>query len=248
MKVGFVIYSDMTEIEFICVQECLSKVKQLDFPNPPECHVIGLTPEVVGWNGTIIKPHHLYSSVAIGAFDLLVLSGGLTSRTVRYDKAFMGWLADWDRTKPIASVCSGALILAEGGFLDGKRATTHTLAKPQLAQYPKVTILDQRVVDEGTVLTCGGLMAGFDLGLHLVERFWGAEARRIIAQQDEYRDIEKHPDAARLTRELDLWHGGGHRRANLRPADWVAPPPDDGIERSTVDYVQAVPTQTRGGH
>jgi transcriptional regulator GlxA family with amidase domain len=241
MKAGFIVYSDMTEIEFVCVHECLSKVFQLDFPDPPECHVIGLTPEIVGWNGILIRPHHLYKDVAADDFDLMVVSGGLTSRTVRYDRNFMAWLGRRDRAKPIASICSGALILAEGGFLDGKRATTHTLAKPQLAAYPKVTIVHERVVDEGTAITSGGLMAGFDLGLHLVERFWGAEARRIIAQQDEYRDVEKHPEAAKLVRELDVWHKGGHRRANLRPAHWVAPPPDDGIERNTVDYAQRRP-------
>jgi cyclohexyl-isocyanide hydratase len=241
MKAGFIVYSDMTEIEFVCVHECLSKVFQLDFPDPPECHLIGLTPEIVGWNGIVIRPHHLYTQVEANAFDLMIVPGGLTSRTVRYDKAFMAWLTARDRTKPIVSICSGALILAEGGFLNGKRATTHTLAKPQLAAYSDITIVDERIVDEGAVVTAGGLMAGFDLGLHLVERFWGAEARRIIAQQDEYRDVAKHPDAEKLMRELDHWHKGGHRRANLRPANWVAPPPDDGIDRSTVSYVQRRP-------
>jgi len=245
MIVGFVVYSDMTEIEFVAVHECLSKVYQLDFPDPPECHLIGLTPEVVGWNGIVIRPHHLYGDVDVDAYDLLVIPGGLTSRTVRYDAGFMAWLTARDRSKPVAAVCSGTLILAEGGFLDGRRATTHTLAKPQLAAYPQITITDDRVVDEGAVITSGGIMAGFDLGLHLVERFWGREARRIIAQQDEYRDIEGHPDAARLRAELDSWHAGGHRRANLRPAHWVAPPPDDGIARDTVDYVQNKPAGAR---
>jgi transcriptional regulator GlxA family with amidase domain len=241
MKAGFIVYSDMTEIEFVCVHECLSKVVQLDFPNPPECHLIGLTPEITGWNGIFIRPHHLYGDVSVNDFDLLVVPGGLTSRTVRYDAPFMAWLTARDRSKPIAAVCSGALILAEGGFLDGRKATTHTLAKPQLRAYPNVTVLDHRIVDDGNVITAGGIMAGFDLGLHLVERFWGPEARRIIAQQDEYRDVEKHPEAGRLKKSLDTWHLGGHRRANLRPANWIAPPPDDGIDRTTVDYVQRKP-------
>jgi hypothetical protein len=73
MKVGFIVYSDMTEIEFVCVHECLSKVKQLGFSNPPENHLIGVTPEVPGWNGIMIRPHHRYPDVDLTEYGLLVV-------------------------------------------------------------------------------------------------------------------------------------------------------------------------------
>ena len=76
----------------------------------------------------------------------------------------------------IASICSGAFVLAAAGLLDGLRATTHWLAAPELARrYPKVAV-DPAVlfVDNGQVLTSAGAAAALDLCLHMVRRDWGA--------------------------------------------------------------------------
>lgn len=85
----------------------------------------------------------------------------------------------------IASICSGAFVLAAAGLLDHKRATTHWLAATQLAQrYPAVQV-DPSVlyVDEGSLLTSAGAAAGLDLCLHMVRRDYGAavaaEAARL---------------------------------------------------------------------
>jgi transcriptional regulator GlxA family with amidase domain len=85
----------------------------------------------------------------------------------------------------VASICSGAFVLAATGLLDGKRATTHWLAAAELARrYPRVEV-DAGVlyVDEGQVLTSAGAAAGLDLCLHLVRRDYGsavaAEAARV---------------------------------------------------------------------
>ena len=147
MRVGFVIYHDTTECEFVSVNECLGKVRQLDLPNPPENHIIGVTPEVVGWNGIVIKPHTVYREADIQSYDLLVIPGGQASRTVRYDEEFMAWFRGWDPERTLAACCSGALILAEAGFLQGKRATTHALAIETLREYDDVEVVSERVVE-----------------------------------------------------------------------------------------------------
>lgn len=87
----------------------------------------------------------------------------------------------------VASICTGAFVLAHAGLLDGRRATTHWAHAEQLAErYPAVTV-DAGVlyVDEGDVLTSAGVAAGIDLCLHLLRRDHGAEvanaaARRIV--------------------------------------------------------------------
>jgi transcriptional regulator GlxA family with amidase domain len=87
----------------------------------------------------------------------------------------------------VASICTGAFVLAHAGLLDGRRATTHWAHAQQLAErYPAVTV-DPEVlyVDGGDVLTSAGVAAGIDLCLHLVRRDHGAEvanaaARRIV--------------------------------------------------------------------
>ena len=223
MRVGFVIYHDTTECEFVSVNECLGKVRQLGLPAPPENHVIGVTPEVVGWNGIVFKPHAVYREVDIDSFDLLVVPGGQASRTVRHDEEFMAWIRGRDREMPVAACCSGALILAEAGFLRGKRATTHALAFETLREYSDIEVVAERVVEDGNVITAGGIMAAFDLGLHLVEKFWGRDARRAVAHQSEYRDIQIHPRTVGLLPELDGWYRGGHSAVHARPADWLGP-------------------------
>lgn len=221
MRVGYIVYNDTTECEFVLVNEVLGKVYQLDFSNPPVNIVVGVTPRVVGWNGVVIEPHATYDEVDPDTLDLLVVPGGQASRTVRYDSAFIKWLRRWDRAKPIASCCSGALILAEAGILKGRRATTHTLAMDQLAEYPDVKIVKERVVDDGGVITAGGIMAAFDLGLYLAEKLWGARARAAIAHQDEYRDLQARDDLSALRAEMDGWYSGGHLPVHRRPADAV---------------------------
>lgn len=81
----------------------------------------------------------------------------------------------------LASICTGAMILSAAGALRGRRATTHAVAKTALAA-EGATVVDERVVDDGDVVTAGGVTSGIDLSLHLVRRLCGdaaAEAGRI---------------------------------------------------------------------
>jgi len=84
----------------------------------------------------------------------------------------------------LASICSGAFVLAAAGVLDGLRATTHWRAAGDLARrYPNIDV-DANVlyVDNGRVLTSAGAAAGFDLCIHLVRRDLGAEAAAAVAR------------------------------------------------------------------
>jgi transcriptional regulator GlxA family with amidase domain len=85
----------------------------------------------------------------------------------------------------VASLCTGAFVLAEAGLLDGRRATTHWMYAGLLAErYPRVTV-DPAVlyVDEGDVLTSAGLAAGLDLCLHLVRLDFGADVANLLARR-----------------------------------------------------------------
>jgi transcriptional regulator GlxA family with amidase domain len=86
----------------------------------------------------------------------------------------------------LASVCTGAMILASAGALKGRRATTHHNAWNDL-EAAGATLVKQRVVDDGDRITAGGITSGIDLGLHLVERFLGVGAANAIAETLEYR-------------------------------------------------------------
>lgn len=85
----------------------------------------------------------------------------------------------------IASICTGAFVLAAAGLLDGRRATTHWLDAPSLsARYPRIEV-DPAVlyVDEGSVLTSAGLAAGIDLCLHLVRQDHGPAVANAVARR-----------------------------------------------------------------
>lgn len=85
----------------------------------------------------------------------------------------------------VTAVCTGVMILEAAGLLDGKQATTHQGAIGDLRESGAEAV-DARVVDEGDVVTAGGVTAGIDLGFWLVERFWGASLAGEIATEMEF--------------------------------------------------------------
>ncbi|HSC93335.1 MAG TPA: DJ-1/PfpI family protein, partial [Burkholderiales bacterium] len=90
------------------------------------------------------------------------------------------------RSVPLkVSVCTGALLLGAAGFLQGRRATTHPSAYKELEPYCGM-VVRERVVDEGDVMTARGVSSALDMGLHLVQRLAGADARDRIAAQMDY--------------------------------------------------------------
>ncbi len=117
--------------------------------------------------------------------DILLIPGGVVDAELR-ESRFIGWVADSAKSvSVVASVCTGAFILAKAGLLNGRSATTHweDLADLQAA-FPAVRVVDnRRWVDEGDVVSSAGIAAGIDMSLHLVARFAGEELARATARQ-----------------------------------------------------------------
>ncbi|MFP5076957.1 GlxA family transcriptional regulator [Rhizobium sp. YIM 134829] len=122
-------------------------------------------------------------------------------------------IAQHDKGATIGSICAGAFVLAETGLVDGRRVTTHWAFSDELAaRYPKLELAAERmVIDDGDILTAGGILAWTDLGLTLVEKLMGvqtmlATARFLLVDpprrdQDVYRSFVPkfdHGDAAIL--------------------------------------------------
>jgi len=85
----------------------------------------------------------------------------------------------------MASVCTGALLLAAAGLTRGRPCTTHHMVKDKLTAAGGI-VTDARVVDDGDLVTCAGVTAGLDLGLHLVRRELGADAADLVTRILEY--------------------------------------------------------------
>jgi transcriptional regulator GlxA family with amidase domain len=89
------------------------------------------------------------------------------------------------QARRVASICTGAFVLAEAGILDGRRATTHWLGARELkARFPKVKVEEDRIfIIDGPVWTSAGMSAGVDLALGMVEKDLGVEVARLVAKK-----------------------------------------------------------------
>jgi transcriptional regulator GlxA family with amidase domain len=117
--------------------------------------------------------------------DTLLVCGGPGTGAAERDEQLIGWLRDAaGRSRRVASVCTGALLLARAGLLDGRRATTHWASCHELAErYPQVTVeRDAIFVRDGRVWTSAGVTAGMDLALALVEEDLGRDVALEVAR------------------------------------------------------------------
>ena len=120
--------------------------------------------------------------------DVLVVPGGFGTRALLDDGETLDWIGERAQAaRQVASVCTGALLLAKCGLLQNRRATTHWGALDLLAGLdPTMTVeRDARVVADG-VITSAGVAAGIDMALTVVERFCGKEVADETARYIEY--------------------------------------------------------------
>ncbi len=127
--------------------------------------------------GYFVKPHR--SLHEITDTDLIIISSiGDIPEAIKHHEETIPWLCEsYGNGSHIASVCTGAFLLAETGLLDGKTATTHWGFAPLFKQrYPHIDIKPERMItDEGDLFCSAGFSAGIDLSLYLVEKYCGRE-------------------------------------------------------------------------
>ena len=137
--------------------------------------------------GLLVQPHYTIENTS--PLDILLVPGGQGTRRERHNQRLLEWISEQDRhTELTTSVCTGAFLLAERGLLDQHRATTHWNSIEWMREnYPNITMLnDQRVVDEGHIITSAGVSAGIDMSLHIVARLHGMETAKWTARRMEY--------------------------------------------------------------
>ena len=173
--------------------------------------------------------------------DVVVVPGGFGTRALLDHEPLLGWLRSvHEGTEFTTSVCTGSLLLAAAGLLDGAPATTHWLARDILAELGAKPVPD-RVVEHGKIITAAGVSSGIDMGLRLIQIKYGDEAAQAVQLGIEY-DPEPPVDAgspekapqpivdlvtanfrqqdAEVTRETQRGRGGGRRGCvcSRRPA------------------------------
>jgi len=184
-RIAFLAFPAMTFLDLVGAYDALRRVPALGIDRAVTHSVIATCSPVRDEEGLAITPHALLGD--LDAFDLLYVPGGQGTRALMRDAAFLDRLRAWGTERPIASVCTGALLLGAAGLLAGRRATTHHRAFDLLRPLCAEVVEDERIVVDGPVTTAAGVTASIDLGLHLVERGWGADARAAVATRMEYR-------------------------------------------------------------
>lgn len=137
--------------------------------------------------GLLVQPNHTIEEHP--PLDILVVPGGYGTEQVVENRRLLGWITRHSESVTLTtSVCTGAFVLAKSGLLDGKRATTHWAALDDLrSAFPAVvTIDDERVIDEGKIITSAGVSAGIDMALYVVERQHGHVVAAETARGMEY--------------------------------------------------------------
>jgi putative intracellular protease/amidase len=119
--------------------------------------------------------------------DVLFIPGGTEGTlSVMGREDTMTWIKDRaSRAKHITSVCTGSMVLAKAGLLKGKKATSHWATRETLADFGAIPV-DQRVVQDGNVLTGAGVSAGLDFAISLVEMLRGRAYAEALVLQGEY--------------------------------------------------------------
>lgn len=183
MKAAFIVFNRMTHLDFIGFYDPVTRLNSMNIIPDFEWRICSNTQRVVDDRGPVglaMIPDSVMEP--LDGYDLLFVPGGVGTRPLQHDSGFIEWLKSASGAKLKVSVCTGALLLGAAGFLRGKRATTHPNALKELEPYCD-TVLTDRIVDEGDVITGSGVATSLDLGLHVVQQLAGPEARARVAKQ-----------------------------------------------------------------
>ena len=183
MKAAFVVFDRMTALDFVGVYDPLTRLRSMGIDPTFEWRICARQPSVTDDRGLRFTPDSVGEPLA--GFDLLIVPGGYGARPLMHDADFLSWLGTATAVPLKASVCTGSLLLGAAGWLHEKPATTHPQSYAELAPFCS-EVRHDRIVDAGDVITAGGVTAGIDLGLYLVERIAGPEAATRVRRQMDY--------------------------------------------------------------
>jgi transcriptional regulator GlxA family with amidase domain len=186
------------------------------------CHVLAATPGLVQTiSGIEVVATHSFHDIEDGLDTLVVAGGVISGKQAGEDPALVEWVRSMaPRVRRLASVCTGTFILAAAGLLNDRRVTTHWMFSEALTtEYPSVQVDASLLFNrDGNIYSSGGITAGIDLAMALVEEDLGREiaiaaARMMVvfprrpggqsqfSSYMKYREVRSRPDIE----ELQMW-------------------------------------------
>jgi cyclohexyl-isocyanide hydratase len=213
-NVGFVIFPDLTQLDFTGPQQVLARLPE------SAMHIVAKSAAAVpSDSGLALVPTHTFETCP--RLDLICVPGGIAG-VVRAmgDRETIDFVQrQASVAKYVTSVCTGAFILGVAGLLKGRRATTHW-AFTELLPLVGATYEKGRVVKDGSVITAGGVTSGIDFALRVVTEIAGESVAQAIQLGLEYDPdppfASGHPDRASATVKTMVSPRYETARANFR--------------------------------
>ena len=187
MRIAIAVFEDVEELDFAGPWEVLTAWRDLSADDVEVLLVGEDTAPVTCAKGLRVLPDVSWSD--LGDVDVLVYPGGRGTRGQVGNETIRARLRDLtERGTLMTSVCTGALVYADAGLLDGRPATTYWRAFEELLPLgqdidPQP---DRRFVDDGEVVTAAGVSAGIDMALHLVGRLDSPDRAREVRRYIQY--------------------------------------------------------------
>jgi transcriptional regulator GlxA family with amidase domain len=174
VNVGIFIYPKVTMLDAYAPHQVFSFVEQF------HAFLFAKTKEpLISDSGAILTPNHGFDDCP--TIDILVVAGAADTLDTLRDRETIDFLRKVGQSATyVTSVCTGALLLAEAGLLQGHRASTHWGWKDCLACYPGVTVVDDRVTIDGNRITGGGITAGLDFAFTVIREVVGVDAAQAL--------------------------------------------------------------------
>jgi len=196
INVGIFIFDNVEVLDFAGPFEVFSRTRltpgvesrRSEDSAPFRVFTIAKTSEpVTATGGLVVVPKYGFAETP--RIDLLVVPGGFGTRLLMGDEDTLDWIRRTaSKARQVSSVCTGALLLAKAGLLEGRRATTHWASLDLLDSLGAGVTVERssRVVDDG-VITSAGVASGIDMSFYVVETVFGRAVADETAKYIEYR-------------------------------------------------------------
>lgn len=186
--IGILLFADVEELDAVGPWEVLS---HWTLGHSEDGYVVSCLSAAGGLvrcaKGLTLQAHHSYADAP--PLAVLVYPGGQGTRRHLNDDAQLDWVRRQRADVALmTSVCTGSLVYAAAGLLSRRPATTHWASLELLSELdPTIEVRpDERFVDDGDIVTSGGVSAGIDMALHLVDRLAGTERARAVRRGIQY--------------------------------------------------------------
>ncbi len=192
-NVGILLFNEVEVLDFAGPFEVFSITTYNGCNEKPfHVHTVAQTNDLIKTrNGLKIQPDYDFCNAP--QFDILIIPGGYGAEEIEiHNPKIINWIKDKiNHVDIMASVCTGAFLLAEAGLLEEKQATTHWMDIDRLKkEYPNINVLRNiKFIDESPIITSGGISAGINMSFYIIKKLLGEEIATATAKRMEY-DID----------------------------------------------------------